>query len=311
MKTRALIFELQPLPPFRLDLTAWALRRRPENKIDQWEDGVYRRTMYINKALVEVSVRQIEPSDRARLEIRVSTRARFSEMRELVALTLTRMLGLQFDMKPFYRLARHDPALSPLAAKFRGLKPPRLPSIFEALINAIACQQLSLTVGLILLNRMAERCRPDLELGSLPFPRAKDVLKLAPQQFRALGFSRQKSRAIQTVATSISNGTLDSDAVESLDNGSALKRLQELRGIGRWSAEYVLLRGLGRLTMFPGDDVGARNNLARWLGLRKPLDYEGVARRVRHWQPCAGLIYFHLLMEQLANRGYVAISGKR
>jgi DNA-3-methyladenine glycosylase II len=44
-------------------------------------------------------------------------------------------------------------------------------------------------------------------------------------------------------------------------------RLRALRGAGRWTAEYVLLRGFGRLHAFPGDDVGARNNLQRWLGL--------------------------------------------
>jgi DNA-3-methyladenine glycosylase II len=45
--------------------------------------------------------------------------------------------------------------------------------------------------------------------------------------------------------------------------------------VGRWTAEYVLLRGLGRLAVFPGDDVGARNNLRRWLGQPVSLDYAG------------------------------------
>jgi DNA-3-methyladenine glycosylase II len=76
--------------------------------------------------------------------------------------------------------------------------------------------------------------------------------------------------------------------------------LTSLSGIGRWSAEYVLLRGLGRLHVFPGDDVGARNNLARWLGLESPLDYGAVRRAVSRWQPYAGMVYFHLLLDRLA-----------
>jgi DNA-3-methyladenine glycosylase II len=51
-----------------------------------------------------------------------------------------------------------------------------------------------------------------------------------------------------------------------LNDAGAVTRLLELRGVGRWTAEYVLLRGLGRTHIFPGDDVGARNNLQRWLG---------------------------------------------
>jgi DNA-3-methyladenine glycosylase II len=73
-------------------------------------------------------------------------------------------------------------------------------------------------------------------------------------------------------------------------------RLCTLRGVGRWTAEYVLLRGLGRLHVFPGDDVGARNNLQRWLGILEPLDYDGVQRVLARWQPFQGLVYLHLLL---------------
>jgi len=55
-----------------------------------------------------------------------------------------------------------------------------------------------------------------------------------------------------------------------------VERLTSLRGIGRWTAEYVMLRGLGRLHVFPGDDVGARNKLERLLGTRRRLDDEAV-----------------------------------
>jgi DNA-3-methyladenine glycosylase II len=76
-----------------------------------------------------------------------------------------------------------------------------------------------------------------------------------------------------------------------------------LHAAGRWSAEYTLLRGLGRLHVFPGDDVGERKNLARWLGLAEPLDYAGVQHAVAGWHPFAGFVYFHLLLDRLAARG--------
>ena len=72
--------------------------------------------------------------------------------------------------------------------------------------------------------------------------------------------------------------------------------MRTLRGVGRWTAEYVLLRGLGRLHVFPGDDIGARNNLQRWLGLLEPLDYDGVQRALAKWAPFQGLVYLHLLL---------------
>jgi DNA-3-methyladenine glycosylase II len=98
-------------------------------------------------------------------------------------------------------------------------------------------------------------------------------------------------------------GTFEPDAIESLDDDDAVAALRRLRGVGRWSAEYALLRGLGRLNVFPGDDVGARKDLARWLDRRGPLDYDGVRASVRHWQPFAGLVYFHLLLANLVEHG--------
>ncbi|MGH8024665.1 MAG: hypothetical protein ACRED1_13835, partial [Limisphaerales bacterium] len=71
------------------------------------------------------------------------------------------------------------------------------------------------------------------------------------------------------------------------------------------------LRGLGRLNVYPGDDVGARNNLHRWLKLRKPLDYDGVRRVTSRWQPWAGLVYFHMLLERLDAAGLLGKNNQR
>ena len=88
-----------------------------------------------------------------------------------------------------------------------------------------------------------------------------------------------------------------------MDNQECLERLDAIPGVGRWTAEYVLLRGLGRIEVFPGDDVGARNNLERWLGLRSKLDYDGVRHVLSKWKCFSGLIFFHLLLKSLDAAG--------
>ena len=67
-----------------------------------------------------------------------------------------------------------------------------------------------------------------------------------------------------------------------------------------------MLRGLGRLHVFPGDDAGARNKLKDFLGLDGQFDYERVERVVSRWEPYAGLVYFHLLLDSLSRAGLVA-----
>jgi DNA-3-methyladenine glycosylase II len=97
---------------------------------------------------------------------------------------------------------------------------------------------------------------------------------------RTLGFSRQQARAIVELSQAITDERLDLDALDGLDDAIIVQRLCQLRGVGRWTAEYHIQRGLGRLEVFPGDDVGARNNLRRWLGLPDSLDYASVHEAV-------------------------------
>lgn len=97
---------------------------------------------------------------------------------------------------------------------------------------------------------------------------------------------------------------LDPESLETLDDEAALRAICSLRGIGRWSAEYILLRTLGRINVFPGDDVGAQKNLQRWLQLAETLNYQSVQNLLVGWQPYGGLIYFHLLLDRLAAAGH-------
>jgi DNA-3-methyladenine glycosylase II len=119
----------------------------------------------------------------------------------------------------------------------------------------------------------------------------------------------QKGRALIELAQSITVKRLDLEGLADLPDQEAIDQLCSLRGVGRWTAEYVLLRGLGRTNVFPGDDVGGRNNLQRWLKLEGPLDYEGVRRALKRWRRFGGLIYLHLLLDRLETAGYLEVKN--
>jgi DNA-3-methyladenine glycosylase II len=301
-------FFLNPVAPFRLDLTVWTLRRRAINQVDQWDGDTYRRVLVTEGEPVQIAVNQVAPPDSPRLRVSVSGAELNSKIKLQVLSLLNNILGLQVDLSGFYRFAFRQAKLGPLARRFRGMRPPRFPSVFEALVNATACQQMSLTVGILLLNRLAEKCGLPFEengLATHAFPRPQDLAQHDPDSLRLLGFSRQKVRALIESASAIDDGTLNLESLDEVGDDVALVRLQQLRGVGRWTAEYILLRGLGRWHIFPGDDVGARNNLTRWLRLSEDLDYEGVRRVLTRWRKYSGLIYFHLLLDHLAETGYV------
>jgi DNA-3-methyladenine glycosylase II len=222
---------------------------------------------------------------------------------------LDRLLALTVDLSDFETMAAEDRLLGPLAGRMRGLRPPRFPTVFEALVNGVACQQLSIAVGIHLLNRLTvEHGRPvsDDPRGPHAFPNPEDLAPLEPDKLRRHGFSMTKARTIIATARAIVAGDLDLEGLERLDDPAAIELLTSLRGIGRWTAEYVLLRGLGRLHIFPGDDVGAHNKLRRLFDIDAPLDYESVDQLVARWHPYAGVVYFHLLLDSLSQDGFVA-----
>lgn len=301
---RPIIFSLEPAPPFSLELTVWALRRRPDNAVDRWDGKTYRRALPVAGKFAEVSVTQTGRSKSPRLQVTVVGARRAAGIESFVTVTLNRMLGLQVCLSGFYRIAETDGRLGLLAQRFRGLKPPRFPSVFEAVANGIACQQITLTLGIRVLNHLAETYGAVIEGSALhAFPQPHDLARREAEELKRLKLSRQKAGALTELSYAIIERGLDLEALANLDDDTAIDRLLKLQGVGRWTAEYALLRGLGRLHIFPCDDVGARNNLQRWLGLKKPLDYEGTQRLLAKWRPYAGFIYFHLLLDRLAEAG--------
>ncbi len=313
-------FQLYPTPPYRLDLTTWALRRRPRNLIDRWDGAAYERALLVDGRVVTVSVRQAGDLWCPVLRVEVSGEAVDDGVLVDVEVLVRRLLGTDIDLAPFFAVAEAHPLTHVLKDRFLGVHPPRFPDLFEALVNAVANQQLSLEVGLTLLNRLSvlvgEPAAGSPPVGApaggpeelVAFATPEAVLDASPAQIRRLGFSGRKTDYLRSIAAAVTSGEVEAAAWERLDRSEATRQLMAIRGVGRWSAEYVLLRGLGRLEVFPGDDVGARRRLRRFLDLDHDPGYAEIAERLRPWSPYAGMLYFHFLLDGLAERGQIEAS---
>jgi len=255
---------------------------------------------------VDVDVRQVGPCDAPELLVRMTgPSADADSAKDQVAEMLGTSFGVSADLSDFHRQAESDSLLGPLARRFRGLHPPRFQSWIEALANAVSCQQLSLTVGIGLLNRLADGYGKASEKGLRSFPTAEALAGAGAADLRTLGYSVRKAQVLIALAGKLMDGSLNLDDLVAADDATVVAHLTALDGIGRWSAEYVLLRGFGRTDVFPGDDVGARNKLQRWLSRPEPLDYRGVNQITERWSPFAGLVYFHLLLDSITTSGWL------
>jgi len=152
--------------PFRLDATAWALRRRAMNAVDVWNGETYRRVLAVGDKPVLVAVTQ----NAMILDVTVAGDNLSPAVEPVVTVALKRLLGIDVDLSEFYEFASRHARLAQLVERFRGLRPPRFTSVFECLVNGITCQQLSLTVGIVFLNRLSERCGLKFGQGMHAFP---------------------------------------------------------------------------------------------------------------------------------------------
>ena len=139
---------------------------------------------------------------------------------------------------------------------------------YRALLRAVLAQQVSKQAADAIENRF-------LDLFPRREPSPARLLRATPELLRAAGLSRQKAGYMHAIATASRGGRLARSRLERLDDDALLDRLTAIRGIGRWTAEMVLMFSLDRPDVFPVDDIGIERALERLY----PLPASGRARR--------------------------------
>ena len=200
-------------------------------------------------------------------------------------------------------LAGTDPRFAELIARSRHYEIKILPAInpFDALAESIAYQQLSGKAAATIWKRVRAL-----------FPRRKHlapklVLATPDERFRAAGLSRSKIAALKDLAGKTIDGTVPSSrALARMTDDEIIARLTSVRGIGRWTAEMLLLFDLGRLDVWPVADYGVRKGFAKTFGRRKLPTPKQLTKFGEKWRPYRSVAawYFWRALDkpEVANR---------
>ena len=285
--------------PYRLDLTVSALRRVSTNIVDVLTpEGQYIRALDASREPVIVRVTQVHPE-----ALTVALEGDEREHARSLAL-VRRMLGVDRDLAPFERAAARIPWLEPLAERMRGVKPPRYPTLWEACVNAIVFQQISLLAASTIMRRLIIALGRPADSEGVPlytFPTVESVRGADDDLLRAAGLSSGKATTLRRVGEAIARHTIDEAMLEKRASADAAALLGGIKGIGPWTASVILLRGLGRLDVFPMNDSSVARNLALVTGAA-PIDIAGTLQAL---SPQQGMLYYHLLLARLEARGDV------
>jgi DNA-3-methyladenine glycosylase II len=297
--------------PFHLEATVRVLQRRPTNLVDVWDEPRYLRVLATADGPALVAVRNRGTLDDPNLRLETLAGAGSTAAQSAAADTIRRVLGLDVEPAPLERVLASERGLRALAGALRGLRPPRFTGLFEAFASVIPFQQVSLDSGMATQRRLVERFGETLDHEGRrhhAFPTAEVVAAARLDALRACGLSRGKAEALRAAARAIDARAVTEEQLERLSSDDAIAALSELPGIGPWSASVILLRGLGRLDVFPAGDSGVARAFSRLVPATTASSLERLVRRAGDRR---GYLYFCALGGTLLARGLVHAAPAR
>jgi len=204
-----------------------------------------------------------------------------------------RLLGLRTDPGPFERRVRRLPGGSRLIRGRQGLRVSLTPSAYEALLWSIVGQQVNLAFAFEQRSAVLDACRTRTRGGLALHPEPREVARLDYADLTRRRFSRRKAEYLIDVSRCIAAGELDLERLASAPAGAAHERLVAVRGIGPWSAGYVMMRGLGFADCVPLGDAGLVSSLRTFFELDERPGPEETARLMEPFAPHRSLACFH------------------
>ena len=281
---------LYPTPPFDFAVTA---ENQPYFRKGAADDpgngGVYQRLLDLGDTLALATARPTGTVAQPAVAVEIAGEGLTAAAGDLAQAQMARLLGVAQDLTPFYRRAAADPTMAGLVARFYGMHLPRTVSVFEALTQAILGQQLAASVARVIRALLIETygrrgCFDGQEYYAFPRPEALAGASIA--DLRQLKLSQRKAEYLQGIAREelARPGGLDA-ALESLSDEEVVRELTALRGVGKWSAEWVLTRALGRDDAFPVGDLALRRIVSRLYFDGAALTDGELAEFSRRWMP--------------------------
>ncbi|WP_107943527.1 DNA-3-methyladenine glycosylase family protein [Metasolibacillus fluoroglycofenilyticus] len=215
--------------------------------------------------------------------------------RKKVAQYIWEWFDLEQNLEGFYQLASQDKILKPLVEKYYGLRIVCIPDLFEAFVWAITGQQINLTFAYTLKKRLIEKFGEYVIFEGKQFwqfPTAGKIADLTVEDLKQLQFTTRKAEYIINIAREIVNGNLSKEKL--LEMKDIEKSLTSIRGIGAWSANYVMMRCLHQSAAFPITDVGLHNALKALLHLEEKPTINQIEAYAANWQGWQGYATFYL-----------------
>jgi DNA-3-methyladenine glycosylase II len=291
-------FVIRPAGPFNLDLTLQRYRLFGADAAHAYVDGVYQRVIELDGRLWVYALSNGGSPANPLIQVQILGGRAQARHRTAVEAEVQRALSLDLDLEPFYRWARTDPILAQLTVCCHGMHPPRAPTLFEALVTSISAQQVNLAFATSTRSRLVKRFGKSLTIGGrtfYAFPPPESLAAASPQELRDMQFSWRKAEYIINLAQLVATRQLSLEEFPQLSNAAVIDRITQVKGLGRWTADWLLARGLGRGDVIAAGDLGVRKALGKFYFRGQTPSIEEVRTFSAGWGAFQNLAVHYLL----------------
>lgn len=287
---------LKPKPPydFTLHLKFFSFNK-PSPEV--YENGTWKRALRLkSEKLVPLKVRMLGDVEKPRLEVRIFSEIDGREKQEIKN-KLSWIFSTKEDLTELYAFMEKDAILKRLKQKLYGLRPFKYSTVFEGIIKSIIQQQISLIVSMHMTHRLIERFGDKVWVGKegfYDFPSPNSLSNASIEELRRCGLSGQKAKYIKEFSERVTNSEFDPENLKELSSEEIIEMLTRFKGIGRWTAELVIVTSTGKEAL-PADDLGARRAVSKFYFGKKLISGNELREFTKKWGKFKGIITYYLI----------------
>jgi DNA-3-methyladenine glycosylase II len=270
------------------------LARSPNEVLHQTQNNKIRKLLKINDLLILFELRE---SPKQGIIIEILNREADDYLLAEIKKYVHKWLDLDCDLTPFYALAQTDKVLKPLVSSYYGLRLVGINDLFEAICWAIIGQQINLTFAYTLKKRWVENFGESLDYQGLMYylpPHFENISANSWNDLLKLQFSKQKAKYVIEIAQAMQSGDISAEKLGKQSFEEAQASLCKIKGIGNWTANYVLMKSLRHREAFPIEDVGLHNALKNQLNLPQKPSLAEIRALAQNWQSWEAYATFYL-----------------
>lgn len=291
------------LPPYRFDLSS-EIFAGGDRQIRNSENGVFWQVIRINGKRILVTVKATGTVNKPEVSAELKADKKITaEDKKKAEASVKSLFTLDLDLNPFYETVKDDEIMADLTRELCGLKSPTTPTVFEALVDSIVEQQISLKVADKIERRITKKFGDTLDLeGDIyyAYPTPQRLVSVSKEELRECGLSFRKCEYIKGVSMLITEEKLNLEKFRNYERSDQIiKELDEIRGIGVWTAELTMLRGLQRLEALPADDLGLRRIISRYYCDGKVIQSAEARQIAEKWGCWKGLAAYYLVIADM------------